>query len=65
MKKVSNDFTSIVVSTFQIYNHIRKWRNRWSLISRMKAEGNLKWSEDDTSFVLEDEDNLHDHLKVI
>jgi hypothetical protein len=64
MKKVANDvldFTSIA----QIYNHIRKWRNKWSLISILKCEDKLKWSEYDTCFVLDDEENLYDHLKVI
>jgi hypothetical protein len=66
--KVANDvldFTGIAVSTLQIYNHVRKWRHRWSVISRMKTEGKLKWSEAATCFLLEEEDNLHDHLKVI
>jgi hypothetical protein len=51
------------VSTLQIYNYIGKWRNMWSLISRLKSEGKLKWTEEGTCFVLDDEDNMHDHLK--
>jgi hypothetical protein len=68
MKKIANDFldfTGIVVSTLQIYNHVRKWRHRCSVISRMKSEGKLKWSKAATCFLLEEEDNQHEHLKVI
>jgi hypothetical protein len=31
----------------------------------MKTKDMLKWSKGDTCYVFEDEDNLHDHLKII
>jgi hypothetical protein len=68
MNKVANDFldfTGISLSTLQIHNHSRNWRNRCNVISRLKSEGKFKWSEEGTSFMIEDEDILHDHLKVI
>jgi hypothetical protein len=68
MRKVANDvlnFTGIVVSTLQVYNHLRKWRQQWSIITLMKYEGKLKWCDHGTCFILEGHDNLHAHLKVI
>jgi hypothetical protein len=43
MRKVANgvlDIVGIVVSTQQMYNHVSKWRLKWSVISTMKNEGN-------------------------
>jgi hypothetical protein len=68
MNNVANDFldfTAISLSTLQIHNHVSNWRNRCNVISRLKSEGKFKWSEEGTSFMIEDEDILHDHLKVI
>jgi hypothetical protein len=68
MRKVANDvldFTGIVVSTQQVYNHIMKWRQKWSAITLMKNEGKLKWCDHGTCFILEGDDNLRAHLKVI
>jgi hypothetical protein len=31
----------------------------------VENEGKLKWCDHGTCFVLEDDDNLHEHLKVI
>jgi hypothetical protein len=67
MRKVANvvlNFTSIDVST-EMYNHIRKWRHKWSIINMMKNEGNLKWCDAVTCFILEDDNNLREHLIVI
>jgi hypothetical protein len=47
------------------YTAARKWKNCWSLISKLKSEGNLNRSKGGTYLVLEDEDSLHDNLKVI
>jgi hypothetical protein len=53
------------ISTQQIYNHIRKWRHKWRVINMMKNEEKLKWCDHGTCFVLEDDDNLCEHLKEI
>jgi hypothetical protein len=31
----------------------------------MKNDGKLKWCDAGTCFVLKDDDNLHEHLKII
>jgi protein associated with RNAse G/E len=64
MRKVANvvhDFTGLSVSTQHMYNHVRKWRVKWNVISMLKNEGKLKWCDVGTCFVLKD-DNLHEHL---
>jgi hypothetical protein len=38
-------FTGIILSTLQIYKHIKN----------VKSEGKLKWSEDGNCFMLEDD----------
>jgi hypothetical protein len=68
MRKGANDvldFTGIAVRTQQVYNHLRKWRHKWSVITLMKNEGKLKWCDNGTCFILEGDGNLREHLKVI
>jgi hypothetical protein len=45
MKKVANyvlDLKGIAVSNLQLYNHTRKWRNKRSIIRRLRTEGKFK-----------------------
>jgi hypothetical protein len=56
MRKVANndvlDLISIGVSIQQLYSHVRMWRFKWNVISRMKNEGNLKGCDSGTCFIL-------------
>ncbi|KAK1617997.1 hypothetical protein QYE76_023514 [Lolium multiflorum] len=46
MKKVAADvlaFAGVHVTTLQLYNHIRNWRTKWSVIMKMKSDRILDW----------------------
>ncbi|KAK1601339.1 hypothetical protein QYE76_016494 [Lolium multiflorum] len=58
MKKVAADvlaFAGVHVTTLQLYNHIRNWRTKWSVIMKMKSDRILDWSEDGCYFYGGDE----------
>jgi hypothetical protein len=68
IKKVVVDvlaFAGIHVSTIQVYNHIRKWRTKCSVISKIKSDRTLEWSEDGYCLYLDDEEMMHEYMKVI
>ena len=41
--------------TQQIYNHLRKWRQRWVKIVRLKDLSGALWDSDHNMIVLDDE----------
>jgi hypothetical protein len=58
-----SDFAQVNVTTQQIYNHLRKWRQRWVKIKRLKDLSGALWSEEYHMIVLDDE-HLNGHTKV-
>nr|XP_034594554.1 uncharacterized protein LOC117856266 [Setaria viridis] len=56
------DFAEVNVTTNQIYNHLRKWRQRWVKIARLKDLSGALWNEDHHMIVLEEE-HLIGHTK--
>ncbi|CAN6278687.1 unnamed protein product [Urochloa humidicola] len=48
LKKVAgdlSDFTGLNVIENQVYNHLRKWRARWTKIARLKDLSGANWDE--------------------
>ncbi|KAK1666309.1 hypothetical protein QYE76_054468 [Lolium multiflorum] len=45
----------VSVCSTQVYNHLRKWRQRWLTISRLRDLSGAQWCEDTKSIVLEGE----------
>jgi hypothetical protein len=41
-----------VVSSTQVYNHMRKWRKRWIHISKLRDPSDAQWDEDSYTIVL-------------
>ena len=58
-----SEFAGVNVSTQQIYNHLRKWRQRWVKIVRLKDLSGVLWDEDHHMIVLDDE-HLLGHTMV-
>ena len=58
-----SEFAGVNVSTQQIYNHLRKWRQRWVKIVRLKDLSGALWDEDHHMIILDDE-HLLGHTKV-
>lgn len=61
--RMVSDFAEVNVTTNQIYNHLRKWRQRWVKIARLKDLSGALWNEDHHMIVLEEE-HLIGHTKV-
>ncbi|KAK1610826.1 hypothetical protein QYE76_034499 [Lolium multiflorum] len=45
----------VTVCSTQVYNHLRKWRQRWLTISMLRDLSGAQWCEDTKSIVLEGE----------
>ncbi|KAK1614181.1 hypothetical protein QYE76_019698 [Lolium multiflorum] len=53
--KVPFDHCGVSVCSTQVYNHLRKWRQRWLTISRLRDLSGAQWCEDTKCIVLEGE----------
>ena len=49
------DHCGVSVCSTQVYNHLRKWRQRWLTISRLRDPSGAQWCEDTKCIVLEGE----------
>ncbi|GJN31950.1 hypothetical protein PR202_gb20413 [Eleusine coracana subsp. coracana] len=58
-----SDFIGQEVTGTQVYNHLRKWRQRWVKVYRLKDLSGALWDEDTCTIVLDDE-HLRGHIKV-
>jgi methionine salvage enolase-phosphatase E1 len=63
VSQLLSEFAGVNVSTQQIYNHLRKWRQRWVKIVRLKDLSGALWNEEHHMIVLDDE-NINVHTKV-
>ncbi|KAK3160798.1 hypothetical protein QOZ80_1BG0064690 [Eleusine coracana subsp. coracana] len=57
-----SDFIGQEVTGTQVYNHLRKWRQRWVKVYRLKDLSGALWDEDTCTIVLDDE-HLRGHIK--
>jgi hypothetical protein len=58
-----SDFAGVNVSVQQIYNHLRKWRQRWVKVVRLRDLSGALWNDKHHMIVL-DEEHLNGHTKV-
>ncbi|KAK1613991.1 hypothetical protein QYE76_019508 [Lolium multiflorum] len=68
MKKVAADvlaFAGVHVTSLQLYNHIRNWRTKWSVITKMKFDRILDWSEAGCCFYGGDEGAADEYSRAI
>ena len=52
------------VSSTQVYNHLRKWRQRWGRISKLKDLSGALWDVEVRAIMLDPEDYIG-HIKVL
>jgi hypothetical protein len=45
----------VSVCSTQVYNHLRKWRQRWFTITRLRDLSGAQWCEDTKCIILEGE----------
>jgi hypothetical protein len=46
----------------QVYNHLRKWRQRWMRVSKLRELSGSLWDEDNCMITLEE--HYKGHVKV-
>jgi hypothetical protein len=61
--KALKQFCGEVVSPTQVYNHLRKWRQKWSRVSKLKDLSGALWDDQTHAIMLEQEHYLG-HCKV-
>ncbi|TVU14069.1 hypothetical protein EJB05_37515, partial [Eragrostis curvula] len=57
------EFSGEDVTSTQVYNHLRKWRQRWGKVCKLKDLSGALWDEDTCSIVLDHEHYLG-HIKA-
>jgi hypothetical protein len=61
--KALHEFTGNEVSGTQVYNHLRKWRQRWMRVNKLRELSGVLWDEDNCMITLEEE-HYKGHVKV-
>ena len=57
------DWCGEIVSPTQVYNHLRKWRQKWQKVSKLKDLSGALWDEQNYAIML-DNDHYLGHIKV-
>jgi len=57
------EFTGNEVTGQQVYNHLRKWRQRWMRVTKLRELSGSLWDEDNFMITLEEE-HYKGHVKV-
>ncbi|WVZ94541.1 LOW QUALITY PROTEIN: hypothetical protein U9M48_040421 [Paspalum notatum var. saurae] len=60
--KQLSEFSGLNVTGTQVYNHLRKWRQRWQKVCKLKDLSGALWDEDNYMIKLEEE-RLLGHTK--
>jgi hypothetical protein len=61
--KALKEYSGKVVSPTQVYNYLRKWRQKWPRISKLKDLSGALWDSDVNAIMLDQEHYLG-HCKV-
>jgi hypothetical protein len=61
--KALREYCGEIVSPTQVYNHLRKWRQNWSKVAKLKDLSGALWDSDTNAIMLEQEHFLG-HCKV-
>jgi len=64
MAKALKEYCGEVVSPTQVYNHLRKWRQKWARVARLMDLSGVLWDSDANAIML-DEDHYLGHCKVV
>ncbi|CAN6238387.1 unnamed protein product [Urochloa humidicola] len=61
--KLLNEFTCNEVTGTQVYNHLRKWRQRWIRVTKLRELSGALWDDDNYMISLEEE-HYKGHIKA-
>jgi hypothetical protein len=62
--KCLKDYSGDVVSPTLVYNHLRKWRQKWTRVCKLKDLSAALWDNDVHAIML-DQDHYLGHCKVV
>ena len=57
------EFSGFEVTGTQVYNHLRKWRQRWVRVIKLRELSGALWDDDNFMITLEDE-HYKGHVQV-
>jgi hypothetical protein len=57
------EFSGEVVSPTQVYNHLRKWRQKWAKVAKLKDLSGVLWDSEFNAIML-DVEHYSNHIKV-
>jgi hypothetical protein len=57
------EYCGVDVSSTQVYNHLRKWRQRWLIVSRLHDLSEAQWCDESKCIILEVA-HYHGHVAV-
>jgi hypothetical protein len=61
--RLVTEYSGVPISATQVYNHLRKWKQKWSKIARLKELSGASFDEDTCAIMLE-QDHYLGHCKV-
>jgi hypothetical protein len=61
--KALKDWCGEVVTSTQVYNHLRKWRQKWAKVSKLRDLSAALW-DDTTNAIMLEHDHYLGHCKV-
>lgn len=61
--KALREFSREEVISTQVYNHLRKWRQRWGRVCKLKDLSGALWDHE-TNVIMLDQDHYAGHVKV-
>jgi hypothetical protein len=61
--KALKEFIGNEVTGTQVYNHLRKWWQRWIRVSKLRDLSGAQWDED-TSMISLEEEHYNGHVQV-
>ncbi|KAG2536580.1 hypothetical protein PVAP13_9NG205000 [Panicum virgatum] len=61
--KAMQEFSGNEITDTQVYNHLRKWRQRWVRVVKLRELSGALWNEDTCAITLEDE-HYKGHVKM-
>jgi hypothetical protein len=61
--RLVTEYSGVPISATQVYNHLRKWKQKWSKIAKLKELSGASFDEDTCAIMLE-QDHYLGHCKV-
>ena len=61
--KQLKEYSGEIVSSSEVYNHLRKWRQKWAKVAKLRDLSGALW-DNDLSAIMLDVEHYSNHIKV-